>query len=52
VTREQKPHVGAVLIEIGFITNKTQEDKMNDDEYLDEVGKAISDAIIKTVSEL
>lgn len=48
VTREQNSNVGAVLVEIGFISNPAQEELMNDDNYLLKLGNSIGDAVFNT----
>jgi len=49
VTRKQSSETGAILIEIGFISNPEQERMFDEDEYLDKLGIAIADAIFETL---
>ena len=44
-----QPYTPGVLIEVGFITNPTQETNLNDQEYLNSIGIAIADAIWNTL---
>ena len=46
VTRRQKEKTASVLVEIGFMTNKKQEELMNTDAYLEKVAKATAEGII------
>ncbi|WP_208746833.1 N-acetylmuramoyl-L-alanine amidase [Aquimarina algiphila] len=47
VTRTQK-NIGAVLVEIGFITNPTQESAFQNDSYLESIGISIANGIFNT----
>lgn len=49
VTKNQSSETGAVLIEVGFITNPEQERMLQEEEYLDQLGIVIADAIFETL---
>jgi N-acetylmuramoyl-L-alanine amidase len=48
VTRSQNGNVGAILLEVGYLTNGSQEKLFNDDAYLQKLGNAIGDGIFNT----
>jgi len=48
VLRNQNASTGAVLVEVGFITNPKQEDLLNNPNYLKNIGNSIAEAIFKT----
>jgi len=48
VTREANKDGGALLVEIGYMTNPDQEKLFNDDNYLQKLGNALGDALYET----
>jgi RHS repeat-associated protein len=48
VTRDANKTGGAVLVEIGYMTNAAQETLFNDDSYLQKLGNALGDALYET----
>lgn len=44
-------HAPAVVVEVGFLTNPTEEQLLNDDEYQKRVARAVADGIVAYLNE-